>query len=168
MPRIITVGAAQLGPIARGEPKAQVVERMLALMHEARGNGCDFVVFPELALTTFFPRWYFERQEDIDAFFERDMPGPDTQRLFDAARTLGLGFYLGYAELVPEQGRLRRFNTAITVDRSGRIVAKYRKIHLPLPAFGEAVLRGRRSWIPRVSCWMGRGQAGHFRHGHLQ
>ena len=131
MTRIITVGAAQLGPIARSDSRAQVVERMLALMHQAKGNGCDFVVFPELALTTFFPRWYFERQEEVDAFFESAMPGPDTQALFDAARSLGLGFYLGYAELVQEQGRLRRFNTAITVDKNGRIVAKYRKIHLP-------------------------------------
>ena len=131
MTRIITVGAAQLGPIARSDSRAQVVERMLALMHQARGNGCDFVVFPELTLTTFFPRWYFERQQEVDAFFESAMPGPDTQALFDAARSLALGFYLGYAELVQEQGRLRRFNTTITVDKNGRIVAKYRKIHLP-------------------------------------
>ena len=63
MPRIVTVGAAQLGSIARSETRAQVVERMLALMHAAAGHGCDLVVFPELALTTFFPRWYFERQD---------------------------------------------------------------------------------------------------------
>ncbi|MDP1646611.1 MAG: N-carbamoyl-D-amino-acid hydrolase [Rubrivivax sp.] len=131
MPRIITVGAAQLGPIARNDSRAQVVERLLALMHDAKANGCDLVVFPELALTTFFPRWYFEQQADVDAFFERAMPSPDTQPLFDAARTLGVGFYLGYAELVQEDGRERRFNTAITVDKSGRIVARYRKIHLP-------------------------------------
>jgi len=131
MPRIITVGAAQLGPIARAEPRAQVVDRMLALMNEARRHGCDLVVFPELALTTFFPRWYLAEQDDVDAFFEREMPGPDTQRLFDAARRLGLGFYLGYAELVQEAGRTRRFNTAITVDRNGRVIGKYRKIHLP-------------------------------------
>ena len=43
------------------------------------------VVFPELALTTFFPRWYFENQAEVDAFFERAMPGPETQPLFDAA-----------------------------------------------------------------------------------
>jgi hypothetical protein len=131
MTRIITVGAAQLGPIARADSRAQVVERMLALMHAARAHGCDLVVYPELALTTFFPRWFFERQEDIDAFFERAMPGPDTQPLFDAARTLGIGLCLGYAELVEEEGRVRRFNTAITVDKSGRIVSRYRKIHLP-------------------------------------
>ena len=131
MPRIITVAAAQLGPIARADTRAQVVDRMLALMNEARRHGCDLVVFPELALTTFFPRWYLPEQDDVDAFFEREMPGPETQRLFDAARWLGVGFYLGYAELVQEAGRARRFNTAITVDRTGRIIGKYRKIHLP-------------------------------------
>ena len=131
MPRIITVGAAQLGPIARKDSRAQVVERLLALLHDAQASGCDLVVFPELALTTFFPRWYFEQQAEVDAFFERTMPNPDTQPLFDAARTLGVGFCLGYAELVHEDGRERRFNTAITVDKSGRIVARYRKIHLP-------------------------------------
>jgi hypothetical protein len=131
MPRIITVGAAQLGPIARAETRAQVVDRMLALMNDAKRHGCDLVVFPELALTTFFPRWYLPRQQDVDAFFEREMPGPETQRLFEAARRLGLGFYLGYAERVEEGGRTRRFNTAITVDRNGRIIGKYRKIHLP-------------------------------------
>ena len=131
MPRIITVAAAQLGPIARADTRAQVVDRMLALMNDAKRHGCDLVVFPELALTTFFPRWYLPRQDDIDAFFEREMPGPETQRLFDAARWLGLGFCLGYAELAQEAGRTRRFNTAITVDKTGRIIGKYRKIHLP-------------------------------------
>jgi predicted amidohydrolase len=131
MSRIVTVAAAQLGPVARADTRAQVVARMLALMRQAKSHGCDLVVFPELALTTFFPRWYFERQEQVDAFFEREMPGPDTRPLFDAAQSLGLGFCLGYAELANEGGRLRRFNTAILVDRTGRVVGKYRKIHLP-------------------------------------
>jgi predicted amidohydrolase len=131
MPRIVTVACAQLGPIARGDSRASVVARQLALMREARRHGCDLVVFPELALTTFFPRWYFERQEDIDAFFEPSMPGPETQALFDAARELGIAFYLGYAELTREEGRARHFNTAILVDKTGALVGKYRKIHLP-------------------------------------
>jgi predicted amidohydrolase len=100
-------------------------------MRQAKENGCDLVVFPELALTTFFPRWYFERQDEIDAFFERVMPSKDTQPLFAAARELGIGFYLGYAELAAEGGRTRRFNTSILVDKTGRIVGKYRKVHLP-------------------------------------
>jgi predicted amidohydrolase len=131
MARVVTVGAAQLGPITRADTRTRVVERLLALLHRAKRHGCDLVVFPELALTTFFPRWYFERQDEIDAFFERALPGPDTQRLFDAARMLGIGFYLGYAELAQEDGRLRRFNASVLVDRRGVIVSKYRKIHLP-------------------------------------
>ena len=131
MPRIVVIGAAQLGPVARGEPRAQVVERMEALLHEAAACTCDLVVFPELALTTFFPRWYFETEAELDGFFERAMPGPETQRLFDTARRLGIGFCLGYAERVEEGGRVRRFNTAITVDKRGTILARYRKIHLP-------------------------------------
>ena len=54
MSRILTVGTAQLGPIARNETRTQVVERMLALMNQAARHGCDLIVFPELALTTFF------------------------------------------------------------------------------------------------------------------
>lgn len=131
MSRIVTVGAAQLGPIALAETRKQVVQRLITLLEQGARHGCDLVVFPELALTTFFPRWYFEKQEDIDAFFERAMPGPETQALFDAARQLKVGFYLGYAELTHEEGRTRRFNTAILVDQQGEIIGKYRKVHLP-------------------------------------
>jgi len=131
MPRILTVGAAQLGPIARDEPRSHVVGRLIELMSAAARHGCDLVVFPELALTTFFPRWYFEDSQELDRFYEREMPGPETLPLFEAARRLKLGFYLGYAELAEEHGRTRRFNTSILVDKGGAIVGKYRKIHLP-------------------------------------
>jgi hypothetical protein len=131
MARMLTVGAAQLGPIARDEPRRAVVGRLLALLEQAAAQGCKVVVFPELALTTFFPRWYFEEQAQIDAFFEQALPGPDTRPLFDAAARHGIGFCLGYAELAEEPGRLRRFNTAVLVDERGRVVGKYRKVHLP-------------------------------------
>ncbi|MEE4119245.1 MAG: N-carbamoyl-D-amino-acid hydrolase [Paracoccaceae bacterium] len=128
MTRSLIAAAAQLGPIAREEPRASAVARMVALMEEARGRGATLVAFPELALTTFFPRWWMEDAAELDTFFERAMPSPETQPLFDAARRLGIGFHLGYAELTPEG---RRFNTAILVGPDGAIVGKYRKIHLP-------------------------------------
>lgn len=131
MTRIVKIGAAQLGPIARGDSRDSVVRRLLELLREAHAMACDVVVFPELALTTFFPRWYMQDQAEIDSFFEREMPGPRTRPLFDEAARLGIGFYLGYAELIEEDGRARRFNTSILVDQCGRIVGKYRKIHLP-------------------------------------
>jgi len=129
--RTIPVGAAQLGPIARDENRAAVVMRMIMLLREARQRDCDLVVFPELALTTFFPRWFMTDPAEIDAFFEPEMPGRDTKPLFDEARRLGLAFCLGYAELAEEAGATRHYNTSILVDAAGRIVGKYRKIHLP-------------------------------------
>jgi predicted amidohydrolase len=131
MPRIVTVGAAQLGPIARSDPREAPVARMIALMREAAAHRCDLVVFPECALTAFFPHWYYERQADIDAYFEREMPNAATQPLFDCARELSVGFYLGFAELANEGGVARHYNTSILVDKGGRIVGKYRKVHLP-------------------------------------
>lgn len=129
--RSIELGVAQLGPIARAESRSQVVERLLALLNRAAERRCELVVFPELALTTFFPRWYFEDEAELDAFYETEMPNPAVQPLFDAAARLGIGFYLGYAELVIEADHKRRFNTSIIVDQAGRIVGKYRKVHLP-------------------------------------
>jgi predicted amidohydrolase len=131
MSRFMTVGAAQLGPIARNESRTQVVHRLLELMRQARSMGCDIVVYPELALTTFFPRWVLVDQAEIDLFYEREMPGPETRPLFDEAQRLGIGFHLGYAERCVEDGVTRRFNTSILVDQQARIVGKYRKIHLP-------------------------------------
>ena len=131
MARMLTVAAAQLGPIARTDSKASVVKRLLALMREAKALGADVVAYPELALTSFFPRWYFEDQAQIDLFFETEMPSPETQALFDEAKRLSIGFHLGYAELVDNAGSKRRFNTAILVNQQAEIIHRYRKIHLP-------------------------------------
>ena len=131
MTRSLPLAVAQLGPIARDEPRASAVKRMITLLRKADDAGSKLVVFPELALTTFFPRWYFEDQADVDAFFETDMPNADTEPLFDAAARAGIAFYLGYAELISHNDTTRRFNTSILVDQAGEIVGKYRKIHLP-------------------------------------
>jgi len=131
MNRVVTVGAAQLGPISRTETRASAVARMVVLLDQAAAHGCDFVVFPECALTAFFPHWYYDREEELDAYFEREMPNAGTQPLFDRARELGVGFYLGYAELDVTGGSKHRYNTSILVDKGGRIVGKYRKVHLP-------------------------------------
>ena len=131
MARVLTVGAAQLGPVQKSENRASVVKRMVSLMNTAKQKGCDLVVFPELALTTFFPRWHMTDQSEIDQWFESEMPGPDTQPLFDMARQANMAFHLGYAELSVESDHTHRYNTAILVNKKGAIASKYRKIHLP-------------------------------------
>ncbi len=131
MSRSIVVAAGQLGPIQKAEPREVAVGRMVRLMERAHARGVELIVFPELALTTFFPRHYHERIEDADHWFETSMPSDATAPLFDAARRFGIGFHLGYAELVEERGHRRHFNTAILVSPDGDIFLKYRKVHLP-------------------------------------
>lgn len=126
--RVVTVGGAQVGPIAADEPRDKVVHRLLALLHDAADVGCDLVVFPELALTTFFPRWHTDQLGAADHYYETAMPSPVTQPLFDAAVERGVGFILGYAELTPDG---HRYNTYVIVERDGSIVGKYRKMHIP-------------------------------------
>ena len=105
MARTLVVAAAQLGPISRQEPRSSAVARMCKMMREAAAHGAELVVFPELALTTFFPRWFMDDPAEIDAFFETDMPNESVQPLFSLAAELNVGFYLGYAERVHEEGR---------------------------------------------------------------
>ena len=131
MSRIITVAAAQLGPIQMADDRRRVVARMLDLVKAAKSHGADLIVFPELALTTFFPRWYMDDQAEIDTFFEQEMPSNETAPLFDAIRAAGMGMYLGFAEIERRGAKVHHFNTSIIVDKSGRIAGKYRKIHLP-------------------------------------
>ena len=128
MTRIVTVGAAQLGPVARAESREHVVERMLVLLRDGHEAGCDVVVFPELALTTFFPRYHLTDRDEIDGWFESEMPSPATKPLFDEAGALGVGFCLGYAELTPDG---HHYNSQVLVERDGSTVATFRKVHIP-------------------------------------
>ena len=105
MTRIVTVAGAQLGPVQLADDRASVVDRMIVLLQEAASQGADLVVFPELALTTFFPRWYVDDITTTDHFYERSMPNAATQPLFDEAKHLEIGFCLG---LRAARGRTRR------------------------------------------------------------
>lgn len=126
--RNVTVAAAQMGPIQKAEQRESVVSRMLALMDEAKNSSVDFIVYPELALTTFFPRYYMEDPDEIDSWFEHQMPNEATAPLFARAKHYAMAFSFGYAELTPDG---HHFNTSIQVDAAGNIVGKYRKVHLP-------------------------------------
>lgn len=131
MSRKLITAAAQMGPIAKSETRADAVARMIEMMREAKSRGCALVVFPELALTTFFPRWMIEDEAELDSYYETEMPSAATQPLFEEAMKLSIGFYLGFAELIHENGVKRRYNTSILVDQNGETIGKYRKVHLP-------------------------------------
>jgi predicted amidohydrolase len=126
--RKLGLAVAQMGPVNLADDRRKVVARLVDMLREAKGRNADLVVFPEMALTTFFPRYWMSEEEAVERFFEHSMPNADVQPLFDTARELGIGFYLGYAELTPDG---HRFNTAVLVDKAANVIGKYRKIHLP-------------------------------------
>jgi predicted amidohydrolase len=127
MARTVRIAGAQMGPTQRADTRGHTLDRLIMLLERAAADGAKLVVFPELAFTTFFPRWLMEEAELL-TYFEASLPGPATAPLFDRARELGVGFYIGYAELTPER---ERFNSAVLVAPDGRLLGKYRKVHLP-------------------------------------
>lgn len=127
--RKFKIAGVQLGPIQDATPKEETVSRLCKLLIEAAENGASLAVFPELALTSFFPRWCLDSQEKVDSYFEKgDISIGVVKPLFETAVARNCGFVLGYAELT-EDGH--HFNTCVLVDNKGRVVQKYRKAHLP-------------------------------------
>jgi predicted amidohydrolase len=128
MSRIVRVAGAQMGGTQKADSRKHTMDRLIVLLEQSAAQEAELVVFPELAFTTFFPRWFFPNTQELDTYFERGMPNVNVQPLFDRARELGVGFNVGYAELA-EDGR--RFNTSIIVNPDGSLLGKYRKVHLP-------------------------------------
>lgn len=125
----LTIAVVQVGGINKSDKKEDTVLRLIDLMEKAAKRGAELVVFPELTLSSafFFGEW-IEEISDIDQYLESSMPNASVQPLFDRARELNCGFYLGYGEKTPEG---KRYNASILVDQAGAIVGKYRKAHLP-------------------------------------
>ena len=128
MSHILTVAAAQMGPIQRTDSRDDVIARMLKLVEGAAHRGAHIVVFPELCLTPFFPRWYYETMEEAEQWFETQWPPAGMQAVLDVAQKKGVMLQFSYAEKTPDH---HHFNTASLVSRHGQEVLKYRKIHLP-------------------------------------
>jgi predicted amidohydrolase len=124
MARIVTVAAAQLGPNQENSSREEIVERMLALLDQARAQGVELVAYPEMALTTYFPK---KIRKDFDQFFETEVPPKALEPLLRRAKEAGIAVHVGFCEKADG----KYFNTALLTDRDGRLVGTFRKIHLP-------------------------------------
>ena len=71
MARHIKVAAAQMGPNNEGMSREEIVERMLALLDLAIQDQVELIAYPEMALTTYFPK---KIRTDFDQFFENEVP----------------------------------------------------------------------------------------------
>jgi predicted amidohydrolase len=124
MPRHVTVAAAQLGPNNEGTPREEIVERMMALLERAIRDGVEIIAYPEMALTTYFPK---KVRADFDQFFETEVPPKALLPLLRRAAQARVAVHVGFCE----KAEGRYFNTALLTDRGGELCGTFRKIHLP-------------------------------------
>lgn len=131
-PRILKVAAAQVGAVNRDADKKETVQRLVRLLQDAISQGVQLVVFPETTFTTFFPRFLFEDPNELERYFEQGEDitrNDDVKHLFDLAKHSKVDIVVGYAERANDG---RGFNTCIYYSgEQGKILSKYRKIHLP-------------------------------------
>lgn len=101
--------------------KEQNVSTALQLVESAARDGAGLIALPELFS-------FLGRSEDKLANAE-PIPGPTTQRMAEAAARHRVWLLGGsILETGPEAGKC--FNTSVLLSPDGRIVARYRKLHL--------------------------------------
>ena len=124
MPRYVKVAAAQMGPNNDGTPREVIVDRMLTLLEAGIRDGVELIAYPEMALTTYFPK---RVRPDFDHFFETEVPPKSLEPLLRRAAQARVAVHVGFCEKADG----RYFNTALLTDRDGRLCGTFRKIHLP-------------------------------------
>ena len=132
MARKFKIAAAQVGAVHIDSDRSETLDRLLRLLRQATDQGAQIVLFPEIALTTFFPRHLFESEEDLEKFFEHGddiAASPGVKPLLDEAGRLGVDISVGFAERASNG---KGYNTCIYYSaKAGKLISKYRKIHLP-------------------------------------
>jgi predicted amidohydrolase len=124
MPRFLKVAAAQMGPNNEGTPREEIVDRMRALLEQAIADHVELIAYPEMALTTYFPK---RIRSDFDQFFETEVPPKAVEPLLRRAAAARVAVHIGFCE----KAAGKYFNTALLTDRDGRLCGTFRKIHLP-------------------------------------
>ena len=132
MTRRLKVAAAQVGAIHKTSERSDTIFRLVTLLRDAASQGAQIVLFPEIALTTFFPRYLFDSQQELDEFFEHGediVSSPGVKPLFDLAKDLSVDISIGFAERTSDG---IGYNSCIYYSAAlGIAISKYRKIHLP-------------------------------------
>lgn len=127
-PRKVKIGTVYLRP-KNSTPEANV--RLFCEQVDTAGKASlDIVCLPEAITVVGTPKNAAEVGEAV--------PGPSTNLLGEAARRNRLWVVAG---LMEADGDLL-YNTAVLLDRQGRIAGKYRKVHLPREEWLKGIAPG--------------------------
>jgi len=119
--RVVPVGLVQLR--VGTDPEANL-ERACTRVEEAARRGARVICLPEL-----FRSRYFCQVEDPARFdLAEPIPGPSTEALGKVAATHRVAVV---ASLFERRAEGVYHNTCVTLDESGALVGRYRKMHIP-------------------------------------
>lgn len=115
------------------------VDKVCALIGEAAGNGAQLVAFPEVFVAG-YPYWsWVMTPAEGSPWFEKlchsaiEIPGPEIQRIAQAARTHGVHVVVGVNERSPV-GIATLYNTMVFIGPDGQILGRHRKL---VPTWAE-------------------------------
>jgi len=118
---IVTISLVQMRCTSRPEEN---LRKGLALVEKAARRGAQIVCLPEL-----FRSRYFCQSEDHRHFaLAEPIPGPTTAALSRTARRHRITLI---GSIFEKRSAGVYHNTAVVIDPAGRLVGKYRKMHIP-------------------------------------
>jgi len=116
---LVRIGLIQMAMDARADTNIRRAERAV---REAARKGAQIVCLPELFAHRYFPTARGSRQ------IPEPVPGRTSRALSASARENGVVLVGG--SIYEKAGR-SRYNTCLVFGRDGRLVSKYRKMHIP-------------------------------------
>jgi predicted amidohydrolase len=117
-PRTVTVATVKFYPHRTGSA-AENVRQFLELIERAVPEKTDLILLPEGMTVA------GTGKSDVDV--AEPLPGPVSERLGEVARRRNCYIVAG----VYEREGAAVYNTAILIDRGGKLIGKYRKVYLP-------------------------------------
>ena len=151
----VRIGLIQMSPV---KDPARNLQKAVSLIETAASRGAEIIALPEL-----FRTLYFCQKKDPRNFrLAETIPGPTTKVLSKLAGRLKVVLIVPLFEKT--KGRTTH-NTAVVLDADGRLIGKYRKMHIPYdPGFyekfyftrgdlGFRVFKTRYGKIAAMICW---------------
>jgi nitrilase len=144
----VKVAVSQAPPVLLD--RAATIDRMMATIGEAAGEGAALVVFPE-AFIPGYPTWIWRLRPGGDMALAGeiharlraeavDIAGGDLARLLDAAAAHRVTVVAGMHELDSEISGTTLFNTVVVIGPDGKLLNRHRKL---LPTNPERMVWGR-------------------------
>jgi agmatine deiminase len=104
------------------------MENTVAKIKEAAEKGAQIICLQELYRTRYFPT---DEQKDVTLLAE-SVPGDTTLTLSDLAKELNVTII---APIFEADDSGKHYNTAVVIDADGKIMGRYRKMHIPHDPF---------------------------------